>query len=73
MMIANQGLLKFLQVSPLGIKSVMIFIMKSSNRHMAVAVSHAVCVRRASSCRKRDTRKTKTLEKYNTNEEISLV
>lgn len=31
----------------------MVFIMKSSNHHMAVAVSHAVCVHQASSCMNR--------------------
>ena len=43
-MVADQRLLKFFKVSPLGIESVMVFIMKSSNHHMAVAVSHAVSV-----------------------------
>lgn len=75
-MVANQWLLKFVQASPLGTKSVIVFIMKSSNHHMAVAVSHAVCVRRASSCRKRDKRKetnTESLEKYNMNVERTVV
>lgn len=60
---ANQWLLKVF--SPLGIKSVMVFIMKSSNLHMAVAVSHAVCVRRALSCMNRKTTKKAPLDKYN--------
>ena len=49
-MVADQRLLKFFKVSPLGIESVMVFIMKSSNHHMAVAVSHAVSVRRLRFC-----------------------
>lgn len=48
----KSAIVEVLQVPPLGIKSVMVFIMKSSNRHMAIAVSHAVCVRQALSFRK---------------------
>ncbi len=40
-------IVEVLEGFPLGIKSVMVFIMKSCNHHMAVAVSHAVCVRQA--------------------------